>query len=279
MVTAKRDPALIVIQLAGGNEVADGNTTTVTINGNGDILGGDDDSAIEMDVMAGHLGGGAFDADNNSTTVDINDNGDIRGDDEQGIELVIGAGEVGGTPGDPSTGNSNTVNITGNGDIIGEDGDQSLGDDGILLEPEVCCSSTNFNVITISGNGDIRGENGDGIDVEQICCAGANFVTIQDNGQIRGNEESGIEYDVPVCGLVNTRSLPALGVTVNILTITGNDISRSGDGDFDAGIEGLVEQLEATDKKALRGARKMINRLIGKPKSSGQKGHPVKKQP
>jgi len=46
--------------------------------------------------------------------------------------------------------------------------------------------------------------------------------------------------------------------------------------DFDAGIEDLVEHLKTADKKALRSARKMINRLIGKPKSSGQKGHPVR---
>ncbi len=48
--------------------------------------------------------------------------------------------------------------------------------------------------------------------------------------------------------------------------------------DFDGGVEDVVKQLKAADKKALRGARRVITRLIGKPKPNNQKGHRVKKE-
>jgi ParB-like chromosome segregation protein Spo0J len=47
--------------------------------------------------------------------------------------------------------------------------------------------------------------------------------------------------------------------------------------DFDSVVD-MAEQLKATDKKALRGARRVITKLIGPPRSNGQKARPGKKK-
>ncbi len=215
---------------------ADENTLLVTVANNDDITGNDDDGVYigaNSGVSIGPNsvpGGNGTDGDENSTTVNVVDNGNIEGGASVGIEIEVQAG--GGNV--SSRGNANEVNITGNGEIIGR---QSATGDGIDVDFEVCCDAANTNTLLIADNGDIIGRNADGIDL-RFCCS-VNIVSILDNQAIRGNGGDGIDYNVDNisdedddygegcpqdCGVWSS---------INILTISGNNIFNSQDDGID----------------------------------------------
>ncbi len=217
---------------AGSQSGDDGdeNTILVSVNGNDDITGNDDegvDVSADTGVETGPNslpGGDGTDGDENSTTVNIRDNGNIEGGDDDGIEFDVQAG--GGNV--SSRTNANEVNITGNGEIVGREDSGGAGIDGDF---EVCCDAANTNTLLIADNDDIIGRNADGIDLD-FCCS-VNIVTIEDNQAIRGNGGDGIDYNVDNlsdgdadygegcpqdCGIWSS---------VNYLIIRGNDIFNS----------------------------------------------------
>ncbi len=223
---------------AGSQSGDDGdeNTVLVSVNNNDDITGNDDDgvdvsadSGVETGPNSLPVGDGT-DGDENSTTVNILDNGNIEGGDGDGVDVDVQAG--GGNV--SSRDNSNEVNITGNGEIIGR---ESSGGDGIDGDFEVCCDAANTNTLLIADNGDIIGRNADGIELD-FCCS-VNTVSILDNMAIRGNGGDGIDYNVDNisdgdadygegcpqdCGVWSS---------INILTISGNNIFNSEDDGID----------------------------------------------
>jgi hypothetical protein len=275
-VTGGGDIGIISYANSGGDGgESDSNTATTKIHDNGDITGVYNDG-IYVESNAGDYEL-LYDGDHNTAETDIQSNGEIRGMDGDGIDLEQWAG--GGTP--DSLDNHTVTQITGNGAIVGETGDgidmygSSVGALGGYYA-WVCCYGTidtnaDSNTVNISNNtAGILGMDGDGIRFDDICCS-LNTVTIMDNaGTIQGQDGEGINYYVDGnCGPCSFTDVTgpdsvadgfpdAIQDSLNLLTISGNDISGSSDagiwiccGAFDAALATGAGSAGVTTKSAI----------------------------
>jgi hypothetical protein len=201
-----------------GDGTANGNTSTVRVNGNGNITA--DDQAVDVFSEAEGNCCGTGTANLNTSTVEVNDNGFINSAEDQGVDIDSQAGNDNCCPGGQfANNNTSDVTVSGNSDITGASASDSNDDDGIDIDSRAGMiggdsgGTADFNTATatITDNGDItgHGDSGDaGIDLDDTIEAGGGGcgasdadnntveVTVTGNGDIRslaGNAQAGGE--------------------------------------------------------------------------------------
>jgi hypothetical protein len=211
--------------VSDGDNYTNGHVTaSATVDGNGDITGGDSD-AVQADVEVccgashnsstvsvshnGNISGSnngvtatarAGDTDNNTASVTVSHNGNIDTTGNDGVDVLTTAGNVSGTTNGASN-NTSTVDVSSNGNISGTSA-------GIRINPSAGTSTdgtatSNSSTVTVNSNGSISAVQHEGVTVEpqvgnyQCCSSTSNTanlnssaVTINGNGNITGASAS-----------------------------------------------------------------------------------------
>jgi hypothetical protein len=151
------DAVHIAVDLCCGDE----NESTVSASGNARLEGQGSD-AVDIDVLVGEVaegGGGGNESDGNSSAIMVNGNGMLVGGGSNGIEIEADVGHDTGSGDD----NESIVEVLDNERIKGEDhGVEVDTDAGSQSGPD---ADNNHAIVTIAGNGEIEGDGDDGIDI------------------------------------------------------------------------------------------------------------------
>jgi hypothetical protein len=249
-------------------------TASATVDGNGDITGGDYDavdasayvccgaSHNSSTVSVSHNGNisgynngvtataQAGDTDYNAASVTVSHNGNIDASSSQGVEITTAAGNVSGATNGASN-NTSTVDVSSNGNISGKyEGIDILPNAGTYTNGT---ANSNSSTVTVNSNGSISSVRSNGVITEprvgnyQCCSSTSNTanlnsstVNVNGNGNITGASNFSSYSDAGVNVEADTGVANNGEADYNSSTITANnngDVTGHGDHGMNLGAE------------------------------------------